>query len=85
MSIRAHLPALTAEESAQYITHHLAQVGATGPLFTEPAQRLIYAGTGGIPRLINNVCAACLLYAYGLQRQLVDDAIVKEVIDTEFA
>lgn len=83
--LRAHLPPLTAEESASYIQHHLAQAGATGPLFTEPALRVIHTGTGGSPRLINNVCGACLLYAYDQQRQLIDDQIVKEVMDTEFA
>ena len=83
--LRAHLPALTPEESTQYIQHHLAQAGATGPLFTEPALRVIHASTGGIPRLLNNVGSACLLYAYTHQRQLIDDALVKEVLDTEFA
>jgi type II secretory pathway predicted ATPase ExeA len=82
--LRAHLAALTAAESARYIQHHLAQAGATGALFTEPALRIIHAFTGGLPRQLNNVCAACLLYAYGQNRQLIDDAIAKEVIDTEF-
>lgn len=84
LQLRAQLPALTPEESAQYIQHHLTQAGATGPLFTEPAHRVIHAFSEGMPRLINNVCSACLLYAYGQQRQLVDDGIAKEVIDTEF-
>jgi type II secretory pathway predicted ATPase ExeA len=83
--LRAHLPSLTPEESANYIKHHLEQVGAKGPLFTEPAVRIIHAFSGGIPRQLNNVCAACLLYAYGQQRQLIDDAIAKEVVDIEFA
>jgi general secretion pathway protein A len=82
--LRAHLSALTPAESAHYIQHHLAQAGATGPLFTEPALRLIHTFTGGLPRQLNNVCSACLLYAYGQHRQLIDDAIAKEVIDTEF-
>ena len=85
VTLRAQLPALTSEESTQYLQHHLTQAGATGPLFTEPALRLLHAFTGGLPRQLNNVAAACLLYAYGQQRQLIDDAIVKEVIDTEFA
>jgi len=85
VSIRAHLPALTPQESARYIQHHLEQAGATAPLFTEPALRILHAFTGGIPRQLNNVCAACLLYAYGQQRQLIDDDIAKEVIDTEFS
>jgi type II secretory pathway predicted ATPase ExeA len=82
--LRAHLTALTPAESADYIQHHLQQAGATGPLFTEPALRIIHAYTGGLPRQLNNVCAACLLYAYGQQRQLIDDAMAKEVIETEF-
>lgn len=84
VNLRAHLPALTPEESAQYIQHHLAQAGATGPLFTEPALRVLHVKTGGLPRLINSVASACMLYAYTHQRQLIDDALVKEVIDTEF-
>ena len=83
--LRADLPALTPEESAAYIAHHLAQAGAAGPLFTEPALRVLHAASGGLPRQLNNLGSACLLYAYGQQRQLIDDAIVKEVLDTEFA
>lgn len=85
VSLRAHLPPLTPAESAQYLQHHLAQAGAAGPLFTEPALRVLHAFTGGLPRQLNNVAAACLLAAYGQGRQLIDDALVKEVLDTEFA
>jgi general secretion pathway protein A len=82
---RASLPALALEESAQYIAHHLTEAGANGPLFTEPAIRIVHAFSGGIPRQINNLCNACLLYACAQNRQLIDDSIVKDVIDTEFA
>jgi general secretion pathway protein A len=82
--LRAHLHALTEKESALYIAHHLEQAGASGPLFTEPALRIIHAFTGGLPRQLNNVCSACLLFAFGQNRQLFDDAITKEVIATEF-
>jgi type II secretory pathway predicted ATPase ExeA len=85
ISLRAHLPALTPDESAAYIQHHLAQAGAVHPLFTEPALRVIHAFAGGLPRQLNNVCTACLLSAYGQHRHLIDDAIAREVIDTEFA
>ena len=74
--LRAHLAALTPDESARYIQHHLEQAGAVGALFTEPALRIIHAFTGGLPRQLNNVCAACLLYACGQHRQLIDDIIV---------
>jgi type II secretory pathway predicted ATPase ExeA len=80
----AQLVALTPEESARYIQHHLTQAGATGPLFTEPALRIIHAFAGGMPRQLNNVCTACLLAACQQHRELIDDHIAKEVIDTEF-
>ena len=57
VSFRAHLPALTLEESAGYIQHHLTQAGAAGPLFTDAALRLIHAFAGGLPRQLNK-CAA---------------------------
>jgi general secretion pathway protein A len=82
--LRAHLAALTPEDSALYIQHHLTQAGVTSALFTEPAIRLIHAFAGGLPRQINNVCAACLLYACDQERQLIDDGIAQQVIDTEF-
>ena len=85
ISCRAHLPALTLEESAGYIQHHLTQAGAPGALFTEAALRLIHAFAGGLPRQLNNVCGACLLYAYGQHCHLIDDTIAHEVIDTEFS
>lgn len=82
--LRAHLTALTLEDSARYIQHHLAQAGVTNALFTEPALRLIHAFAGGLPRQINNIGAACLLYACDQERHLIDDGIVQQVIDTEF-
>jgi type II secretory pathway predicted ATPase ExeA len=84
VTLRAHLPALTSSESACYLQHHLEQAGATGPLFTEPALRSLHDCTGGIPRQLNNIGAACLFYAYEQQRRLIDDEIVKDVLLTEF-
>ncbi len=85
ISVRAHLPALTAEESAGYIQHHLTQAGAPGPLFTDAALRLVHAFAGGLPRQLDNVCNACLLHACMTHCRLIDDAIAHEVIETEFS
>ncbi len=84
ISFRAHLPALTPEESAGYIQHHLRQAGAPGALFTEAALRLIHAFAGGLPRQLNNVCHACLVQAFITHCQLIDDAMAHEVIENEF-
>ena len=85
ISFRAHLPALTLEESIGYIQHHLTQAGASHQLFTDAALRLIHAFAGGLPRQINNVCGACLLSAYAQHCQLIDDGIAHAVIETEFS
>jgi len=85
ISFRAHLPALTLDESVGYIQHHLAQAGASHPLFTDAALRLVHAFAGGLPRQLNNVCGACLLYAYYQHCPLIDDGIAHAVIETEFS
>jgi hypothetical protein len=45
------------------------------------AGELIHTRTGGVPRLINQVCDTALVYAFGEQRTPVDMDIVADVIN----
>jgi len=56
ISLKYHLPALTKEETAAYIQHHLALAGGKDPLFNQNALNVIYQNSGGIPRIINALC-----------------------------
>jgi MSHA biogenesis protein MshM len=60
------LGALTREELLLYLAHRLRVAGYTGPpLFTRGAVNVLYAATGGIPRLINILAHKALLLVYG--------------------
>jgi len=56
ISLKYHLPALSKEETASYISHHLAIVGLKNPIFNQNALNALYQNSGGIPRMINALC-----------------------------
>ena len=59
-----HLTGLDRDETGKYITHRLRKAGARAELFTSAAVDLIYQLSGGIPRAINLVCQAALVYGF---------------------
>ncbi len=66
------LKALSRVEMEQYVRYRLIIAGANGrPEFTRAAMKRIYRHTGGIPRLINNLCDKALLSAYIKSRDVV--------------
>jgi general secretion pathway protein A len=85
VNIRFHLPGMEQNETAGYIAHNLKISGVQNPLFTEDAIEVIHEYCGGIARKINNVCTACLLDAFAQRKTLIDDRMVKIVLENEFA
>ena len=74
---RHRLTPLTLQETKEYIYFRLYKSGAPGtPSFTEDALQEIHISTGGIPRLINNICDAAL--ALGAARQ--ENVIGRETV-----
>jgi general secretion pathway protein A len=84
VDIRFHLPALSKEETTSYMARHLAAVKAPGDIFTQAAISVIHEYCGGIPRKINKVATACLMAAVGQNQKLIDDHLVRVVIESEF-
>ncbi len=76
-----HLGPLSEEATAEFIAHRLRVAGGSGDEIDEKAGALIYEVTGGIPRLINQVCDMSLLYAWSADSKTVDRKIVQSVID----
>jgi type II secretory pathway predicted ATPase ExeA/Flp pilus assembly protein TadD len=70
------LDALEEDETAAYITHRLQVAGRSAPLFTGLACRVIFKLTGGIPRLINQLCDHALVYGYAAQAVIITGLIV---------
>lgn len=75
-----HLPEMGGAGVADYIAHRLAVAGRTDPIFDTGALAAIYEATRGIPRLINQLCDLALVYAFTMERQDVDQAIIAQVL-----
>lgn len=77
------LPHLDRAETEMYIRSHLEYAGCTQELLTEKALDEVYRASAGIPRMINRVCEKVLLYAYQRQKRLIDDHMIRLVVQHE--
>lgn len=84
VDIRFHLQPMSREETTDYMGKHLSSVKAPGDIFTQAAIGVIHEYCGGIPRKVNKVATACLMTAPGQNAKLIDDHMVRVVIESEF-
>jgi len=75
-----HLGPLNMEEAAEYIHHRVTLCGGKGHLFSKEAAHVIANASSGIPRVINAVCDAALVYGYALHAKKININIVQEVL-----
>jgi general secretion pathway protein A len=81
ITVSYHLEPLDAEETAHYVNHRLSRASIGSPLeFPRDVTDRIHARSGGVPRLINVVADATLVFGYGEERSEIDRALVEEVI-----
>jgi general secretion pathway protein A len=85
IAIEYHLEALQPEETFAYVRHRMQVAGGHGELFVPEALQLIHDCTGGVPRLVNTICDAALVYGFSDQRPLIDAAIVRQVLQDRAA
>lgn len=80
ISVEYHIKALDFEQTLQYINHRLVVAGCRKEIFEKLAYAAIYYYSGGIPRLINNICDLSLVFAFAEGQHYVDLTTVQEVI-----
>lgn len=81
ISVSYHLRPLDPEETAAYINFRLQHAALGEPLrFPPDACSLIHEVTGGVPRVINVLCDATLVFGYAEERRTIDRAMIDEVI-----
>lgn len=82
IAIRYRIQALTDDEVGAYITHRLLAAGGTAgrPVWTPEAVRAIARGSGGLPRMINQLCDKTLLAGFIRETTTVDAPLVEEAI-----
>src|SRR4051812_2474239 len=81
ITVSYHLEALDAEETWHYINHRLARASIAAPLeFPRDVTDRIHMRSNGVPRLINVIADATLVFGYGEERSEIDAALIEEVM-----
>ena len=81
ITVGYHITPLNQNEIREYIRHRIKVAGASNPdILSTEAMDYIYHPSGGIPRLINIICDACLVTAFVENCHLIDEDMVKGVI-----
>ncbi len=82
ITVSYHLQPLDADETANYVNHRLRRAAVGTPVvFPREVTDLIHARSRGVPRIINVIADATLLFAYGVDRRTIDSSIVQEALD----
>jgi general secretion pathway protein A len=82
ITVSYHLEPLDAEETSQYINHRLARASIGTPMvFNRDVTARIHDRSGGVPRLINVIADAALVFGYGEEQSEIDVKLVDAVIE----
>jgi hypothetical protein len=81
ITVSYHLQPLDAEETANYINHRLKRAAIGTPVeFPRDVTDLINRRSHGVPRIINVIADATLLFAYGVDRRDIDLVIAEDAL-----
>ena len=79
LAVRCYLEALDRGETAGYVRSQIAALGGEPDrIFTSDALENIYHATGGVPRLINQLCDHALVLAFAGGRSQIDRSGIGE-------
>lgn len=81
VSASFHLTEMDLHTVRAYIPHRLKVAGREQRVFSAAAVTLIYQMTGGVPRLVNQLCDLSMVYAYTRGNQIVSERTVHQVLD----
>ena len=81
ITVSYHLTPLDADETANYINHRLRRAATGAPIeFPREATDAIHARSRGVPRIVNVICDAALVFGYAEERRTIDLTLVQEVL-----
>jgi type II secretory pathway predicted ATPase ExeA len=79
VSMRCYLEALSREESKAFVVSQLAAAGrGASEVFSREALDAVYDATGGVPRMINQLCDHALVLSAVDGRPVIDAAAIQE-------
>jgi general secretion pathway protein A len=81
ITVSYHLTPLDAEETHNYINHRLRHASIGTPVtFPREATDLIHARSRGVPRIVNVICDAALVFGYAEERSHFDAPTIHDVL-----
>jgi len=83
IDIKCELPGMDRSELNGYMGAHLVYAGGKVEIFTEAAMDELHRYSGGSARAVNKAASHCLMYAAQRAKKLIDDTMVKTVIEAE--
>ncbi len=86
ITMNYHLDGMNKEESRNYIQGKLSQAKAHVGVFSDGAMEAIVNTAGGVPRVINKLCNACLLIGHnkGVD-EINNDIVMLAISETELS
>ena len=83
IDIKCELPGMDRSELDAYMNAHLSYAGGKNEIFTDAALNELYKYSAGSARAINKAATHCLMNAAQRAKKLIDDTMVKTVIEAE--
>src|SRR5688572_13930142 len=81
ITVSYHLQPLDAGETHNYINHRLKRAAVGAPVtFPREVTDLVHSRSRGVPRIINVIADATLLFAYGIDRRDIDVSTTAEAL-----
>ncbi|MCR8726769.1 ExeA family protein [Frigidibacter sp. ROC022] len=75
-----HIPAMDGDTVRSYIEHRLRVAGAKTMFFEDDACQLIYEVTGGVPRLVNQLCDLAMVYGFSEGGPPITLSVVRQIL-----
>jgi len=81
VAVSYHLMPLDQPDTESYINYRLAHAAlGEPPTFPPDAAALVYRASGGVPRIVNVICDAALVFGYAEERPRIDTQLLHEVL-----
>lgn len=80
IAVSYHLSPMEEEETSAYISYRLKKAGGREEVFDASAVALICKASAGIPRRVNLLCDATLVYGFADNAEIINRDIVSQVI-----
>ncbi len=81
LTVKYHISGLEPDDARRYLRHRLAVAGGAGGIFTSGAETLLIENADGVPRKLNLMADLSLLAGFGKVTPLVDEDLVRDVVN----